>query len=165
MLPLTLLAVQKVASLLTANNALSQQIAAAGQAASLVLPIIQAGQVVLTATSPDIGDRDVELTYPRICLYSTGLKNNQGEKCRTLSGTATVVAEVWASATLVGDADRAIHFYVDAVTNILRQNLGDWSDGVFFPGVYDIQFQAPKPGGFGFVESAKITVGLLVSRN
>jgi hypothetical protein len=150
---------------LTANNVLAQQIGSAAQAANVVLPIIQSGQVVLTASSPDIGDRDVELTYPRVCLYSTGLKNSQGEKFRTLSGTLMVVSEVWASAALVGDADQAIHFYVDAVTNILRQNLGDWSDGVFFSGVYDVQFQAPKAGGYGFVESAKITVVLLVSRN
>jgi hypothetical protein len=165
MLPLTLLAAQKVANLLTANNTLSQQIAAAAQAANVTLPVIQSAQVALTASSPDIGDRNIELTYPRVCLYSTGLKNSQGEKFRTLSGTVTVVAEVWASAALVEDADRSIHFYVDAVTNILRLNLGDWSDGVFFPGVYDVQFQAPNAGGFGFVESAKITVGLLVSRN
>ncbi|HEX4772712.1 MAG TPA: hypothetical protein VH351_17900 [Bryobacteraceae bacterium] len=165
MLPLTLLAAQKAANLLTANNALSQQIAAAAQAANVALSNVQSGQVVLTASSPDIGDRDVELTYPRVCLYSTGLKNNQGEKFRTLSGTVTVVAEVWASAALVGQTDQSIHFSVDAVTNILQQNLGDWGDGVFFPGIYDVQFQAPKAGGFGFVESAKITVGLLVSRN
>jgi hypothetical protein len=165
MLPLTLLAAQKVETLLTTNNALGQQIAAMAQAANISIPLIQTGQVVLTASSPDIGDRNVELTYPRVALYSTGLKNTQIEKFRSLSGTVTVVAEVWASAALVGDCDQSIHFYVDAVTSILQQNLGDWNDGVFFPGVYDVQFQAPKQGGFGFVESAKVTLGLIVSRN
>jgi hypothetical protein len=165
MLPLTMLVAQKFANLLASNNALPQQITATAQSCNLTIPLITAGQIVLTAASPDIGDMDVQLTYPRVCLYSTGLKNNQTEKFRTLSGSASVVAEVWASAPLVADVDQWIHFYVDGVTSILRQNLGDWSDGVFFAGLYDIQFQAPKSGGFGFVESAKITVNFQVSQN
>jgi hypothetical protein len=51
------------------------------------------------------------------------------------------------------------------MTDILRQSIGDWGDGIFFSGVYDVQFQAPKVGGFGYVESAKVTCSVNVSRN
>ena len=42
---------------------------------------------------------------------------------------------------------------------------GRLGDGMFFSGVYDVQFQSPKAGGLGFVQSAKITCSLNVSRN
>jgi hypothetical protein len=165
MLPLTILATQKVSSLLTSGNALQEQIASIAGSVDQSVPTITGAQIILSSASPDIGDRSIQLTYPRICLYSGGLKNTQDEKFRSLSGTVSVVAEIWASGNLVNDTDRWIHFYVEAMTDILRQNIGDWGDGFFFSGVYDVQFQQPKAGGLGFVESAKVICNLNVSRN
>jgi hypothetical protein len=165
MLPLTILAAQKVSELLTNGNALEQQINAVGAASNLTLPAITSSGVVLSSASAEIGDKDFQLTYPRICLYSTTVKNTHIEKFRSLSGTVSVTAEVWASSNLLQDTDQWIHFYVEAMTNILRQSIGDWGDGIFFSGVYDVQFQPPKVGGFGYVESAKVTCNVNVSRN
>ncbi|MFL6463805.1 MAG: hypothetical protein ACJ73N_05280 [Bryobacteraceae bacterium] len=112
-----------------------------------------------------MNDRDIQFTYPRVCLYTSGVKNTQMEKFRSLSGSLTAVADVWASGNLVGDTDQWIHFYVEAITNILRKSVGDWGDGIFFPGVYDVQFQPPKVGGLGFAQIARISFNLNVSRN
>ena len=165
MLPLTLLAAQKVAGILNSGNALQQQLAALANASGVSLPVITPDQIVLSSASPDMGDKDIQLTYPRVCLYSAGLKNTQSEKFRSLSGSLVVVAEVWASANMVNETDQWIHFYVEAVTDILRRNVGDWGDGVFFSGAYDVQFQAPKSGGIGYVQSAKVTSTFWVSQN
>jgi hypothetical protein len=165
MLPLTILAAQKVFELLITGNALEQQINAVAAASNLILPAITSSGVVLSSASAEIGDKDFQLTYPRICLYSTAVKNTRIEKFRSLSGTVSVTADIWASANLLQDTDQWIHFYVEAVTDILRQSIGDWGDGIFFSGVYDVQFQAPKVGGFGYVESAKVTCNVNVSRN
>lgn len=165
MLPLTILAAQKVSELLTNGNALEQQINAVAATSNLTLPAITSRGVVLSSASAEICDKDFQLTYPRICLYSTAVKNTHIEKFRSLSGTVSVTAEVWASANLLQDTDQWIHFYVEAMTNILRQSIGDWGDGIFFSGVYDVQFQPPKVGGFGYVESAKVTCSVNVSRN
>lgn len=165
MLPLTILAAQKVSNLLTNGDALQQEISAIAASSQMNVPPIPSNQVVLTSVTPDIGDKNFQLTYPRICLYSTVVRNTHIEKFRSLSGTVSVTAEVWASANLLQDTDQWIHFYVEAMTNILRQNIGDWGDGIFFSGVYDVQFQQPKAGGLGFVESAKVTCTLNISRN
>ena|SRR5437588_11158168 len=165
MLPLTILAAQKVSELLSNGNALEQEIDALAAASNLMLPTITSSGVVLSSASAEIGDKDFQLTYPRICLYSTAVKNTHIEKFRSLSGTISVIAEVWASANLLQDTNQWIHFYVEAMTNILRQSIGDWGDGIFFSGVYDVQFQPPKVGGFGYVESAKVTCNVNVSRN
>jgi len=165
MLPLTILAAQKLSNLLTIRDTLQQQIAELAAACNLNIPTIAATQIVLSSASPDISDKSIQLTYPRVCLYSEAAKNLQTEKFRSLSGTIAVIAEVWASANLVTDSDQWIHFYVEALTDVLRQNIGDWGDGFFFSGIYDVQFQAPKAGGLGFVQSAKVTCNLNVSLN
>ena len=165
MLPLTLLAAQKLSDLLTVEDALQQQIAAIAVSCNVSVPLITAAQVVLSSATPDIGDSNIQLQYPRVCIYSGGVKNAQIEKFRSLSGTLAITAEIWASGNLVTNTDQWIHFYVEAATNILRQNIGDWGDGIFFSGLYDVQFQAPRAGGLGFVQSAKVTCNLNVSRN
>ena len=165
MLPLTLSVAQKFSNVLTTASVLQQTITAIGNSCNVSLPVISQDQVVLSSASPQIGDKDIELTYPRVCLYSNGLKNTQVEKFRSLSGTLAVVAEIWASADLVSQTDQWIHFYVEAVTDILRHNIGDWGDGVFFGGTYDVQFQTPAVGGLGYVQSAKVTCTFNVSQN
>ena len=165
MVPLGLLAAQKVGLLLTADNALGQELNTLTASANVSLPPIQPNQIVLTAVGPEIADKNAQLTYPRICLYSTTIKNTHLEKFRSLSGSLSVSADVWASANLLQDVDQWIQFYVEATTAVLRLNTGDWGDGIFFSGAYDVQFQAPKAGGFGYVELGKVTCTLSVSRN
>lgn len=165
MLPLTILAAQKLSGLLTNEDVLEQTINALAASSGVTLPGITSTAVVLSSASAEIADKDFQLTYPRICLYSTAVKNTQIEKFRSLSGIVSVTAELWASANLLQDTDQWIHFYVEAMTDILRQSIGDWGDGIFFSGMYDVQFQPPKVGGFGYVESAKVTCNVNVSRN
>ena len=59
--------------------------------------------------------------------------------------------------------DQWIHFYVESVADILQTSVGDWGDGVFYPGAYEVQFNSPKAGGLGFVESAKLSLSVNVS--
>ncbi len=164
-LPMTILASQKMASLLTNNNALYQQIVSISAAANMAVPPIAASQVVLSSASPDIGDKNIQLTYPRVCLYSTSVKNTHIEKFKSLSGTVSVITDIWASGNLVSDTDQWIHFYVEAVTDIYRRNVGNLNDGFYFSGAYEVQFQPPKQGGIGFSQSAKITSLLNVSQS
>ncbi len=165
MLPITILAAEKVAGLLTSGNALQQQISRLASSNNSQVPRLSSDQVILSSAPSPIADLNEQLTYPRICLYASGLKNTQIEKFRSLSGTVSVTGDVWASGNLVEDVDRWIHFYVEAFTDILRQNIGDWGDGIFFSGMYEVQFQPPKAGGFGYIESAKVTCNLNVSQN
>ena len=163
MYPLTLTALQKVSDLLTTDNALQNEITQIGSAANQSIPVIAPSQVILSSAPANIGDNNVQLTYPRVCLYASGLKNTQVEKFRRVSGTIDVVAEIWASDNMVTHTDQWIHFYVEAVTDILSQAQGDWGQGLFFSGVYEVQFQQPKAGGLGFVQSAKVTCSVNVS--
>jgi hypothetical protein len=163
MLPLTLLAARKLASLLTTGDLLAQTIAGLSQNAGVTVPPIASDQVVLSSAAREIGDREIQFNYPRVCIYSSQMKNTQQEKFRSFSGGIVIVAEIWSSGNLVDDSDQWIHYYVEGLTSILRANRGDWGDGFLFSGIYDVQLQPPKVGGFGYVELARVTCGLNVS--
>ena len=163
MLPLTLLAARKLAGLLTTNDLLAQAITSLAQEAGITIPIISSDQVVVSSAARELGDREIEFNYPRVCVYSSQMKNTQEEKFRSFSGGIVVAADIWASGNLLDDSDQWIHYYVEALTAILRANRGDWGDGFLFSGIYDVQLQPPKIGGFGYVELARVTCGLNVS--
>jgi hypothetical protein len=130
----------------------------------ITVPPIPLDQILLSSASPEMADGASQFTYPRICLYSGGLKNNQIEKFRPVSGSVAVVAEIWSSGNFVTDTDRWIHFYVESFLSVIAKNTGDLGDGLYFPGQFDVQFQQPKRGGFGFAQMAKVTCTLMVSR-
>jgi hypothetical protein len=163
MTPISTLAVQKLISILTTGNALQQTLAAIEATAQVQVPVISTTQIVASSAAPDLADNNLQMSYPRVCVYTNGIQNKQIEKFRSFSGTLTVVVEIWASANLLTQTDQWIHFYIEAVTELLRSNIGDWGNGFFFSGKYDVQFQPPKAGGFGFVESSKLTITLNVS--
>jgi hypothetical protein len=163
MTPLTLLAPQTLAILLTTG--LDAEVAAMEENLGYTLPSIPASQIILSSADADITDRRREISYPRIAIYTDRVVNNLKEKFRTLSGSVSVTMAIAASADLVEQVEQWLHFYIEAVTNVLRRNVGDWGNGIFFPGTYDVQIQPPKPGGSGFVQSANIICTLSVSRN
>ncbi len=161
--PLTLLAARKVAGLLTAGNAIRQQILQLAAEANILIPTIEVGQVLLSSAPPGLADKNMEFAYPRICIYSGSVKNTQAEKFRSFSGTVTVSSDIWASGDFVTQTDEWIHYYLEAVTTILRTNTGNWGDGIFFSGQYEVKLQPAKAGGLGFVEAATVTCVLDVS--
>lgn len=165
MLPLTLLATNKLLNLLTANNALAQAINTSAAAAGVGVAPLNPGQIYSSFITPDLGDLDLQMTYPRVCVYAGQLLNSQREKFRAFSGVALLSADVWSSASLEQDTEMALHFYAEGIAGLLRRNVGDWGDGFRYSGIYDVKMQTPKVGGLGFVQSARITCNLDVSFN
>jgi hypothetical protein len=165
MFPLTLLATNKLLNLLTLNNALSQAVNSNAAVAGVVLAPLNSDQIIASFVGPDIGDLDLQLSYPRVCIFSNQVVNNQREKFRPFSGVVSVVANVWSSASLEQQTELALHFYVEGISGLLRTNIGDWGDGCRYSGIYDVRMQIPKTGGAGFVQSAAVTCNLDVSLN
>jgi hypothetical protein len=165
MFPLTLLTTNKLLNLLTANNALSQAINANAALAGVVVAPLNTSQITASFVGPDIGDLDLQLSYPRVCVYSNQVANNQREKFRSFSGVVAVVADIWSSASLEQQTELGLHFYVEGISSLLRSRIGDWGDGCRYSGIYDVRMQTPKTGGAGFVQSARVTCNLEVSFN
>jgi hypothetical protein len=164
MTPITLVGPQKLHRLLTEANAVSERLSALATASTLSIPPLPAMQISLSSASIELSDKNLQATYPRVHIYGSAVRNTQYEKFCQFSGTATVTAEIWASAELVQQVDEWLHYYVEAVVQLLGENIGDWKDGVFFGGQYDIQLTSPRAGGVGFVSSASVSCLLDVVR-
>lgn len=162
-MPISLLVLTKFANILQSGAALQSQLQKAGITAGVSIPAITPALVLLSSASPEFGDNNLELSYPRVCLSVSSVKNLLTERFRSFSGAVTVMADIWASADLVTQCDLWIHYYLDAVTSVLVANRGDWGDGVYFSGLYEAQISSPKTGGFGFVQSAKLACTFNVS--
>lgn len=165
MAPLTILSSQTLVTLLTQGSAIESAVSTLGAGSGVAVPVIPTSQVYLSSAPAAMADFQQQLGYPRITVYSAKVSNTQVEKFRTLSGTVTVTAEVTATADLVTDVDTYVHFYVEAITSILRANRGDWGNGLFYSGTYDVAVQPPTTGGSGFLQLARITLDVGVSQN
>ena len=164
MIPISLVVPQKLSAALVQDNALQKYVDALAALNNIVVPEITPAQIVLSSASVEIADLNVQMTYPRVCLYSAVMKNPLRQKFVSFSGDVDVVADVWASDNLVSKTETSIHFYVEGVTGIIRQKIGDWGDGVFFGGRYGAQLMPPKLGGLGFVQGARVTFSFQVDR-
>lgn len=165
MTPLTLQVAQAVAEILNSQSALQNAIANVQLSDSIALPMIPPTQVILSSASSAMTDLRQQIGYPRVSIYVPRVANTLLEKFRSLSGTVAVALTIAASAQLVEQVEQALHFYLEIVTGILRDNTGDWGNGLFFAGAYDVQVQAPETGGSGFVQTASITCNVSVGRS
>jgi hypothetical protein len=164
-MPLTILTAQYLVALLTTAAAIETEVSSLSAESGIAVPIIPATQVYLSSAPAAMADLQQQLGYPRITVYSSKVSNTQIEKFRTLSGTVTVTAEINATDDLVNNVDTYIHFYVEAVTNILRENRGDWGNGIYYSGAYDVAVQPPTTGGSGFLQLARVSIEVGVSQN
>jgi hypothetical protein len=98
-------------------------------------------------------------------VFCSRLVNQHREKFRSLSGTLAITVEIAATADLIDLVENWMHYYVEAVSNILRRSAGDMGDGVFFPGTYQVDVQLAQIGGSGFLQLSQVTCELSVSRN
>jgi hypothetical protein len=76
-----------------------------------------------------------------------------------------MVVEVRVSQDNVDGLEKQLQLYVDAATQVLEMHRGDWGDGVFYAGNYEIQFGSCKRGGKSFIKTAKIVFTVDISLN
>lgn len=112
----------------------------------------------------DMAERSSAGRYPCIHVYCEKVVNELREKSRTFSGELGMAIEVRVSSDRVERLETQLHVLVDAVTGTLEQNRGDLGMGIFFGGGYEIAFAGVKHGGKNFLQTAKITFPLLLSR-
>jgi hypothetical protein len=71
--------------------------------------------------------------------------------------------EVRSSQDRLEGLERQVQLYVDAVTKVLDGNRGDWGDGFFYGGGYEVVFGPVKRGGKSYLQTARISVDVDVS--
>jgi hypothetical protein len=137
----------KLQEALTASNGLNTSLAALAQSESVTVPPISPAHLFTENVSSDIAEKSVEPKYTDIYIYCDKMANDLTEKFRSFSGTVDMTIEVRVSQDRLGGIDRVCQLYTAAVTQTLNQNRGDWGQGLFYPGRYEVSFGPVKHGG------------------
>jgi hypothetical protein len=104
-----------------------------------------------------LAERSKAVKYPVMYVYSDRVRNVLTEKFRNFSGSVRTVAEVRVSQDRLAGIENQLRLYVDAVTQVLDSNRGNWGQGMFFAGGYEVNFDAVQHGGSNFVQVAKVS--------
>lgn len=153
----------QVATLLNAPQGLNACISTLAQAENATLAPVGQTQILTQNVSVEIAERSTDVKYPSVSVYCEKIVNQLKEKFRKFSGKAVMTVEVRVSQDRLAGIEEQAQMYLDAVTQVLDQNRGDWGEGMFYAGSYEAAFGAVKHGGQNFIQVGKVTFEVGVS--
>jgi hypothetical protein len=155
-------ATSKVVQRFSAPSGMSAGLASlsAAPASGLTIPEIR-----LQNVAADLAERSGNARYPLIQVYCEKIANDLTEKFRTFSGRVQMAIELRHSQDRIEGLQDTLELYIDATTRVLDLSRGDWGDGMYYGGGYHVTFGAVKQGGRNFIQVAKVTFDIGVSRN
>jgi hypothetical protein len=127
--------------------------------------LVDFSQIRTQNVASDTAERALGMKYPAINVYCEKIVNGLREKFRSFSGTAQMTMELRHSQDRLEGLQQRLEMYVDAAMGMLNQSRGDWGDGMFFGGEYEVTFGPVKQGGKNFIQVAKVTFEIGVSKN
>lgn len=163
MLQIAGMSTQKVMGVLAADGGLPAAVEALVVQQGMKLPAITSQQIIGQNVAPDLAEQSTISNYPLVYVYCSKVVNELREKFRTFSGEAQMVVEARVSQDRLDQIEINLQAYVDAITQVLDDSRGDWGDGVFFDGGYEVTFSGVKHGGRNFLQIAKVAFDLEIS--
>jgi Uma2 family endonuclease len=149
--------------MLRAETGLPQSVSALAAQMQVAIPEPDSLPVVARNVAAELSDRSSGSRYPSFHVYCERITNSLREKFRTFSGTADLIVEVRVSHDRLEEVEQQLQLYVDAVTDVLDRNRGEWSQGYFYTGGYEVLLGAVKQGGKHFLQTAKVRFVLHIS--
>ncbi|HEY6389934.1 MAG TPA: hypothetical protein VIX89_01580 [Bryobacteraceae bacterium] len=154
---------RKTVAVLIAAGGIPDTVDALSAQQEIMLPAFLAQQIIPHNASPELSERNASSKYPLVYVYCGKIVNLLREKFRRFSGTAQMIVEARVSLDRLEEMESHLQFYADAITQVLDSNRGDWGDGVFYGGGYEVTFGGVKHGGRNFIQIAKVTFTLEIS--
>ncbi|MEO8026326.1 MAG: hypothetical protein ABI823_07620 [Bryobacteraceae bacterium] len=127
---------------------------------SAVAAAIVAGQNV----AAEVLEKSAGAGYPSMQVYCERVVNSLREKFRTFSGKARMVVEARVSQDRIEGIEAKLQLYVDAATQVLDGNRGDWGQGMFYTGGYEVSYSPVRHGGRNFLQTAKVVFEIDISK-
>jgi hypothetical protein len=149
--------------LLTAPTGLNTTITTLALAANVGLAPIAASQFFTDNVSSAMAEQSEEIKYTAVYIYCEKITNTLKEKFRSFSGYLQMVIDVRVSQDRLNGIDQVSQLYSEAVAQTLNQIRGDWGQGLFYAGAYDISFGPVKHGGKNFIKGVTISFQLNAS--
>lgn len=156
---------KKLQAILTSPEGMAAAVSVIADLNGITLPVFSAHQVIAQNVAPELIEKSKATHYPAVNLYCSKIVNQQREKFRTFSGEAQMSMELRLSQDRLEGLETMLQLYADAVTRVLDQHRGNWGDGVFYGGGYEIAYGPVKHGGRNFLQIAKLTFATEISTN
>jgi hypothetical protein len=153
----------QVLTLLSAPQGLNACVATLAQAENTTLALVEQPQLLAQNVSIELAERSTDVQYPAVSVYCEKIVNQLKEKFRNFSGKANMTIEVRVSQDQLAGVEDQLQSYVDAVTQVLDQNRGDWGEGMYFAGCYEAVLGPVKHGGQNFIQVGKVSFEVGVS--
>ncbi len=154
---------QKLLGILAAGSGLAAALEALNVKQGLTLPRVTPQQIIAQNVTPEVSDLSTVDNYPLVYVYCTKVVNRLREKFRTFSGEAQMMIEARVSQNRLDQIETHLQAYMDAITQVLDDNRGDWGNGAFFDGEYEATFGGVKHGGRNFLQIGKVALTLEIS--
>jgi hypothetical protein len=158
-------AAAKVIERINAPTGMNAGLAALTAGESSLESPIAAAQVRAQNVAADLAERSRAVRYPQVHVYCEKIVNDLSEKFRSFSGRTHMAIELRYSQDNLSGLQDAVEIYTDSITQTLDGSRGDWGDGMYYTGGYEVTLGAVKQGGRKFIQSAKITFQIGVSRS
>ena len=139
--------------------------AAVGKVVERLGAAFESWQVRAENVAAELEEKTAGARYPSVHVYCDKVLNDQVEKFRTFSGRVQVTVEARHTQDRLAGLSHALGTVVDTLTDVLGANRGDWADGMFYGGKYEVSFGTIKHGGQNFMQAAKVTFEIGVSRD
>jgi hypothetical protein len=153
----------QVVTLLNAPQGLNACVSTLAQAENVTLPPLAQNQILAQNVSVELAERSTDVQYPAVSVYCEKIVNQLKEKFRNFSGKAVMAIEVRVSQDRLEGIESQLQSYVDAVTQVLDQNRGDWGEGMYYAGCYEAALGPVKRGGQNFIQAGKVSFDVGVS--
>ncbi|HVW85785.1 MAG TPA: hypothetical protein VHB50_13945 [Bryobacteraceae bacterium] len=114
--------------------------------------------------SVEISEKTGHAQYPALLVYCDKMSNSLREKFRQFSGKARLIVEVRHSEDRLEHLEANTQMYVDAVCALLADSRGDWGNGAFYSGGYEVSYEPVIRGGKNFLQRAKVGFDVEVSK-
>jgi hypothetical protein len=153
----------QVVAMLNAPQGLNACVSTLAQAESVTLRPIGQSQILAQNVPIELAERSTDVQYPAINVYCEKIVNQLKEKFRNFSGKAIMAIEVRVSQDRLEGIGDQLEMYVDAATQVLDQNRGDWGEGMYYAGCYEAALGPVKHGGQNFIQVGKVSFEVGVS--
>ncbi|MBI4893435.1 MAG: hypothetical protein HY821_22630 [Acidobacteria bacterium] len=121
-------------------------------------------QLVLSKIPAEMQERAWGVKYPVLQVYCDRIESRPVERLRRFSGRVRVVVEIRVSGDRLNALSDRLHYYLDAVRDVVERNAGCVREGLYLCQEYEVQVEPVKKGGQNFLQAARIGCVVMVNR-
>lgn len=155
---------RKLIDILSGPDGIAPVLAGLANDAGMARESAPAAVVIGQNVTAEVLEKSAGAAYPALHVYCERVTNSLREKFRTFSGKARMAIEARVSQDRVGGMESTLQLYVDAATQVLDANRGDWGEGMFYTGGYEVSYSAVRHGGRNFLQTAKVVFEIDISK-